>query len=403
MKLSYIIVTRNRREALLQTLARLQTNTGLPWEQWEVFVIDNASGDGSVDAIASAFPTTQIIRLKHNQGVPARNHAIPLARGRYLAFLDDDSYPFPGAIPQALQYMGRRPKTAAVVARVILPDGKAEAPAMPAITIGGASIIRRSVLQQIGGFDPAFIRQAEEYELSCRIWQAGYRVERFEDLLFGHDKVPGGRCSALTSRMDLRNNLIVVERYLPLNMRRAYRRDWMKRYTALGVHEGNGSAVREAMAEAREWARREARAGRKTIGIAAAEAIFGWDAQAQAVARWSRERGISRVAIADMSKNLYATWRACRLAGLQIAAILENHPAFAGSIYRRLPVISFAKADDSAFDGIVLSNINPAQIDDRLFALNTRFKVPVLRLWEPRLLSQAVQYQLPTMPIPTAA
>jgi len=96
--------------------------------------------------------------------------------------------------------MTRHPKTAALVARVILPDGTAEAPAMPAVTIGGASIIRREALEKVGGFAPEFFRQAEEYDLSLRLWDAGYRIERFEDIHFGHDKVAGGRCSALTRR-----------------------------------------------------------------------------------------------------------------------------------------------------------------------------------------------------------
>jgi GT2 family glycosyltransferase len=389
MKLSYVIVTRNRREALLQTLARLEADTGLQRTAWETFVIDNASDDGSADAVADAFPTTHLIRLNENEGVPARNHAIRPARGQYLVFLDDDSYPLEGAIPKALEYLSRHPKTAALVARVLLPSGEAEAPAMPAITIGGASIIRRSVLEKLGGFDPAFIRQAEEYELSCRIWDAGYRVERFEDICFGHDKVPGGRSSSLTRFMDLRNNLIVVERYLPRELRRAYRRDWLRRYAALGIHDGHAEAIRDAIAEARSWARREAAGGRKTLGPFALEAIFNWDAQATLVADWSRANRIRRVAIADISKNLFATWRACGLAKLEVSAVIDHHAAFTGSGYRRVPVICDDKCDAASIDGIVLSNVNPAQIDRRLEELGTRFKLPILRLWHPKLTSDS--------------
>lgn len=388
MKLSYVIVTRNRREALLQTLARLEADTGLGRHEWEVFVVDNASEDDSIEAVTSQFPQTRIISLTENEGVPARNHAIAPASGKYLAFLDDDSYPLPGAIPAALSYLSRRPKTAALVARVILPNGEAEAPAMPAITIGGASIIRRSVMEQVGGFDPSFIRQAEEYDLSCRIWQAGYRIERFEDICFGHDKVPGGRSSELTRRMDLRNNLIVVERYLPRAMRSAYRRDWLERYTLLGLHEDFAEAMKETIREARLHARDEARRGRRTISATALEAIFEWDSQAKRIAQWCKSAGVKRVAMADVGKNIFATLRACRLAGLQIVSVLENHPAFAGRKYRRIPIVPYANADEGSFDGIVLSNINPAQVEKRSQALESRFKVPILRLWTPRLLSQ---------------
>ena len=103
--------------------------------------------------------------------------------------------------------------------------------------LGGASVISKSVLDTVGGFSPEFFRQAEEYDLSFRILSSGFRIERFEDVEFFHEKVPGGRSSALTHRMDLRNNLILVERFLPRELRRAYRRDWIRRYSAFALHE----------------------------------------------------------------------------------------------------------------------------------------------------------------------
>ena len=386
MKLSYIIVTRNRRETLLRTLGILEQNTHLPRHSWEVFVVDNASEDGTAEAVARQYRQTGIIRLAENEGVPARNYARRPRAGRFVVFLDDDSYPLGDAIPRSLAYLSRHPKTAALVGRVMLSSGKAEAPAMPAVTLGGASIFRRSVLEEIGGFAPEFFRQAEEYDLSFRIWAKGYRIERFEDIQFGHDKVPSGRHSALTRRMDLRNNLIVVERYLPRPMRREYRHDWIRRYAALGLGDGHRDAINSAVREARIWARREMTVGRKTLSDATLESLFQWDAQARAVAEWSQARSIRRVAIADVSKNLYATWRACRLANLEVAAVLENGTAFSGSSYRNLPVMADSKAGHLKVDGIVLSTVNPATVESRLQELASWFVLPTLRLWEPRVL-----------------
>ena len=290
MKLSYVIVTRNRRDSLLKTLAILEQNTRLPRHMWEVFVVDNASEDGTAEAVARHHHDATVIRLPENEGVPARNHALRPAQGRYVVFLDDDSYPRDDAIPQSLEYLSRHPKTAALVARVFLPDGSAEAPAMPAITMGGASIVRRTVLEEVGGFAPEFFRQAEEYDMSFRIWSAGYRVERFEDICFGHDKVASGRCSALTRRMDLRNNLILTERYLPRHIRPMYRHDWLRRYAAFGLHEGHDEAMNTAIREARVWARRESSVGRKLLGQTTFEAIFQWKAATKAVAEWGSRR-----------------------------------------------------------------------------------------------------------------
>ena len=53
MKLSYVIITRNRRDALLNTLAKLEQNTGLSRRSWETIVVDNASDDGSPEAVKS--------------------------------------------------------------------------------------------------------------------------------------------------------------------------------------------------------------------------------------------------------------------------------------------------------------------------------------------------------------
>src|SRR5436190_8958529 len=107
MKLSYVIVTRNRCQTLLQTLARLETTTCLPRHQWEVFVIDNASDDDTVAAVSHAHRDVHLIRLPENEGVPARNHALPRIAGKYVVFLDDDSYPTGDAIPKAIKHLGR--------------------------------------------------------------------------------------------------------------------------------------------------------------------------------------------------------------------------------------------------------------------------------------------------------
>ena len=50
MLITFLISTYNRREVLLQTLRRL-VDCGLPREQFEIIIVDNASGDGTVDAI----------------------------------------------------------------------------------------------------------------------------------------------------------------------------------------------------------------------------------------------------------------------------------------------------------------------------------------------------------------
>src|SRR5579862_8613395 len=69
MFLSYIIVTHNRREPLLRTLAILKENTPIAPHEWEIWVVDNGSTDGTVEAVQAQFPNVRLIQRRENEGV----------------------------------------------------------------------------------------------------------------------------------------------------------------------------------------------------------------------------------------------------------------------------------------------------------------------------------------------
>ena len=386
MKLSIVIVTHNRCEALRRTLGILRDHPHLPHDDMELIVVDNGSSDGTAAMLARESKELHIIRRGRNEGVSARNHAFKMARGEYVMLIDDDSYPLGDAADRSMAYLDTHPRTAAVVGRVELPDGRLEASALPTVTINCAVILRRRVIDEVGGLPTEFFRQAEEYDWSFRIWQAGYRIERFEDVRYRHDKAPGNRIPAAVRRYDLRNNLILLERYLPQPLRREYRRDWIQRYGALARTGGGRWAHWRGRVDGLGWAVREAARGRRLLDDATIERIFDLDGQADRIAQWSRRHGIQRVLIADLSKNLYATWRGCREAGLTVVGITDNGPAFEGLRYRDLPVRMDAAWSSTAVDGIVLSNVNPAQVERRAAELEAQFAKPVLSLWQPRWL-----------------
>jgi hypothetical protein len=252
--------------------------------------------------------------------------------------------------------------------------------------LSGAVCVRKSVVDQVGGFRPEFFRKAGEYDFSFRIWQAGFSVERFEDVVYRHDKVMTGRSPGFAHRMDLRNNLILVERFLPAEYRRIYRQDFVQRYSALARHAGHMPAVRRALIEAVAWRVREWSQGRNVLDRTVLETVFGWRGQQQRVEAWARERQIRRVAIADFSKNLYATHRACETSGLSVEAIVDDHPAFSGLDYRGVRVGPFASLERSRIDGVVVSNVNPAQLDRIAAKASEAYGRPVLTLWQPRFL-----------------
>jgi len=391
MDFSYVIVSHNRRERLLRTLDLLRRTTPGRAQAYETWVVDNGSTDGTAEAVEDAHPEVNLIRRPTNEGVWARSVAFEHCRGRYVVLLDDDSYPEPGSdtVRRSMRYMDRHAEVAAVVGRCVLPDGQLEACALPGVMLSGAVCIRRAALQQVGGFRREFFRKAGEYDLSFRLWQAGHRIERFENLVYRHDKVAGGRDAALAFKMDLRNNLILVERFLPRSMRRVYRGDFLRRYAAFARHHGQDEAMRQAVVEARQWAGREREGGRQTLDAACLETLFEWDAQCQQVARWAAAQRVRRVVLADHHKNLYATFRAAQRCGLTITAIAENNPALAGRTYRGVPVLPDRQVLCSNADGVILSNVSPALVERRSAQLGRRWAGPLLTLWQPHQLASA--------------
>lgn len=391
MRLSYVIVTRNRMDALLKTLQQIHDATPYDTNSWEVWIVDNASTDGTVDAIKQHFPETNILRLERNEGVGARSRAFSKVRGEYTILLDDDSYPTGSAVSDSIDFMELNPDVGAVVGRVILPNGSFEACALPTVLLSGAVCIRTSVIRTLGSFRREFFRKAGEYDFSFRIWQAGWRIERFEEIIYRHDKVTTGRSAALAHRMDLRNNLIIAERFLPASCRAMYREDWDLRYTAIARAAGHARAAKLARFEARLWRLREHFKGREVLQDDVFERIFEFETQERIIAEWAKSTGVREVIIADFSKNLYATYRACRNAGLHIRAISDNNIAYEQLKYRGIPIVTDKVAATLIADGFVLSNINPAYIDQRATQIEATTGQTPLRLWSPNVLKKPDQ------------
>jgi GT2 family glycosyltransferase len=88
--LSVIIVTWNVRDLTLDCLTHLHRATeGM---HTEVIVVDNASTDGTVDALRNTHPDIRVIANRENVGFPAANNqALAMARGKYVLFLNPDT------------------------------------------------------------------------------------------------------------------------------------------------------------------------------------------------------------------------------------------------------------------------------------------------------------------------
>ena len=102
--LSIVIVNYNTKDLLLDCLASIQEQAG--GLSVEVFVVDNASRDGSADEVRRRFPRVQVIDQRENVGFSAANNiAIPLSRGRFVLLLNPDTVILEHALERMVGYL----------------------------------------------------------------------------------------------------------------------------------------------------------------------------------------------------------------------------------------------------------------------------------------------------------
>lgn len=377
--LSYIIPTHNRCDVLHHTLGQIAANTPLPRDSYEVWVVDNASTDGSLRMLARQHAHVRVIALDRNDGACTRQDAVAHVAGDVLAFLDDDSYPMAGTISAALSHFCANARTACVTGPVVLPDGSREASAYPVVPIACGMLVRREAMIATGGFTRAFVRQAEEFDLAFKLLKAGWAVDRIEAARFHHNKPAGARASADVLRLDLRNNLIVLDRHVPEPLRSLLRGDWIQRYTAYASAVGRPEIAEAAIVEADMWKHRDET--HTPASDAVLELMFQLEHQRQCVSRWAATQNVRQVILAGFGKNLLATWQACDAANISVLAVADNHPGFKGASYRGVPIMSTSLAAVLPSDGVIVSNINPAQVDAASEHARLQYPgKPVLRL-----------------------
>ena len=108
------------------TIACLQACGHLNWphDQFELIVVDNASGDGSVERIGAACPDAKIIASKKNLGFAAGcNRGVEAASGDYIAFLNNDARPDPDWIRAAVGTLEADSSVSCIASKVLDWDG----------------------------------------------------------------------------------------------------------------------------------------------------------------------------------------------------------------------------------------------------------------------------------------
>lgn len=91
---------------------------------YEVYVVDNASEDGSVEMVRSRFPQVMLICNKEREGFSANNNKVlKHAKGRYVILLNEDMFLVNNALEKMVNFMDSQPQVGACGCKLLNPDG----------------------------------------------------------------------------------------------------------------------------------------------------------------------------------------------------------------------------------------------------------------------------------------
>lgn len=216
MDLSIVIVNYNTKDLLKQTIESVINNTkGIEYEIW---VVDNSSKDGSVEMVQEEFKDVKLIASKENLGFPKGNNvAIKKATGRYILLLNSDTKVIGDNLQNCVAYMDKHKDIGALGCKVELPDGtldhacKRGFPTPEAslyyflklnkimknrkkygaytaeylgedevgevdALMGAFMMIPRTVVDKVGMLDEEFFMYGEDIDWCYRIKEAGYKI-----------------------------------------------------------------------------------------------------------------------------------------------------------------------------------------------------------------------------------
>jgi GT2 family glycosyltransferase len=259
-----VVLSWNRREDTLACLRSLAAADPSP----HVVVVDNASTDGTSEAVRREFPAVKLIENPANVGFAEGNdvgirHA--LGHGaEHVLVLNNDTEVDPGFLAPLLDEAARRPDAAALSPKILFAeprdliwfagaeyeprsgyngrhrgyrerdDGRFDDVVETGRVCGAAMLVPRAVLEQVGVFDPELFAYSEDTDWSLRAREAGYRHYVVPASRVWHkvSAASGGESSPTALYYDVRNALVVAERHAPLGTAGT----WRRRLTVVGAH-----------------------------------------------------------------------------------------------------------------------------------------------------------------------
>ncbi|GAF64993.1 glycosyl transferase [Bacillus sp. TS-2] len=228
MDISIIIVNYNTCDLTLQAINSVY-NSKTSYH-FEVFVVDNASVDNSVNLIKEKFPQVKLIENKENLGFSkANNQAIKLAKGKYVLLLNSDTIINTDTLEIMTNLMNDDSKIGASGCKVVLPSGKLDKackrgfptpsaslsyflglsrlfPKKAAFNqyqlghldeneeyevdclVGAFMLVRKKTINQVGMLDEDFFMYGEDIDWCYRIKNAGWKIYYYPETSITHYK-----------------------------------------------------------------------------------------------------------------------------------------------------------------------------------------------------------------------
>jgi len=187
----------NRRDELRASLRQMTGDSDYPDELVDIIVVDNASEDGASDMVREEFPQVRLITREVNCGVSGWNDGLAVAQGHFVLLLDDDCYLPPDGLRRAVEEA--RARAADLVSFAVTSSEKPghrfdRQYRTGLLTFWGCAVLmRREVLERVGGYDPKIFVWANEVEFMLRFYNAGFRHLHLPEVQAVHMKELRGR------------------------------------------------------------------------------------------------------------------------------------------------------------------------------------------------------------------
>mgnify|MGYP000373254790 CR=1 FL=1 len=380
--ISFIAPSYNRRPQLDSVLNEIGMR-GYDFD-YEIIIIDNKSEDGSIEMVREKYPHVRLISLDENIGAKSRNIGIKEALGRYIVMIDDDSYPLPGAVEQAVEVFkkDRDEKIGAIAFNILQGDGSYWTAGIHTAFTGCGAMFRKSLFDRIGHYPEDYIFYTEEYDVSCRIWGGGMKVLTFQELKFLHYKSSRKRDFNRIMNRLVRNNIVLWRRYLPVDLaeRQLEMEVWRYRRIALkeGVMDGFESGLDEGHADTLPYMNG---GSSEALGHDAALAMLGYPAIVDKVGRIADEWPGASVLVFNIGKCTHLLLDVIHLKGLKVAGIIDDNAHMQGDTVGEIRVHGREALDELDYDCILIGSMSICLNDEIMADLPSEVPdKPVIRM-----------------------